>query len=288
MIETTSGFRASQLMASSRSVWPRFSAKACSASIVSKCGVEEAARRVGVTRAFRMGLALAVLAGERAAAQREIRDETKAVLFQRREQRRLVVAEGQAVFVLCADEAFDAESVSPPRRPRRSRRLRNSTRRRGRTLPGLHSSSSARERLLDRRRRIRLVHEEQIDTVRLQALQARLDGGMDIGATAAMIGSGAGHRLAEFCGEHASLRRRVPSTLPMTVSEPPLPAVDVGGVEMGDADIEGRVDDLSRGFKIDAPAEIVRAEADKGKFGGRTAPVCDVPWKDPRRAGLGD
>ena len=87
MIEATSGFRASQLMASSSSVWPRASAKAASASMVSQCGSRKR-RAVLVARAVGQRLALAVLARERAATQRKIRHQPEAQLLHRREQRR--------------------------------------------------------------------------------------------------------------------------------------------------------------------------------------------------------
>jgi len=37
-------------------------------------------------------------------------------------------------------------------------------------------------------------------------------------------------------------------------------AVVVSGVEQGDAQVQGFVDDLARGFEVDAPAEIVAAQ----------------------------
>jgi hypothetical protein len=53
-------------------------------------------------------------------------------------------------------------------------------------------------------------------------------------------------------------------------------AVDVGRVEMRDAEIDGLVDDPSGRIAIDAPAEIVAAKPDKG----------DLRAVRPKRASL--
>src|SRR6185369_4702590 len=81
------------------------------------------------------------------------------------------------------------------------------------------------------------------------------------------------HRHGKFRRQHDVLAA-VAEDLAETGLRASLVAVDVGGVEQGDAEIERLVDDLARGFEIDAPAEIVAAETDAGYEQARSAKIA--------------
>ena len=55
-----------------------------------------------------------------------------------------------------------------------------------------------------------------------------------------------------------------------------LAAIDIGGVEQGDAGVDRLVHHPARGVEIDAAAEIVAAEADLGDTQPGAAEVADL------------
>ena len=102
----------------------------------------------------------------------------------------------------------------------------------------------------------------EIDHVRLQPAQRRLDRAEDVLARAAPLGAVA-HRLPPLRREHdpvaSPLQRAADHLLAAALA-----AVDVGGVEERDAGVDRRVDHRERRVLVDAAAEVVAPEADDG------------------------
>ncbi len=167
----------------------------------------------------------------------------------------------QAVFVLGGDEARHAHCLG---RGRSGEELGGAEigGADGAHLAGLGELLQRPKRLLHRRRRVRLVHPQQVDRVGLEPPQAGFDRCKDIGAAAAMLFVDAGHRLAELGG-----KRHLPAPRAQHLADDRLRAaaiaVDVGGVEMGDAEIQCLVDDLARCLQVETAAELIGAEADQ-------------------------
>ena len=116
------------------------------------------------------------------------------------------------------------------------------------------------ERLLERRLAILLVMLVEVDVIGAQPAKRRLERRPDIGRRSAARRS-VPHRLAELGRED--------DLISASLEEPPdqrlaaaRVAVDVCGVEERDPGVEGGVDHRARAGLVDAPAEVVAAEAD--------------------------
>ena len=105
------------------------------------------------------------------------------------------------------------------------------------------------------------MHVEEVDPVGAEALQTRIDRLRDIGASAATPVT-ASAILPNLVASTMSFRR-APRTCADEFLRLAAAAIDVGGVEVIDADGDRAVDDLARRIEVDAAAEIVAAEADQ-------------------------
>ena len=115
-----------------------------------------------------------------------------------------------------------------------------------RTLPSATSSASSPDGVLDRRVRVDPVLVVQVDVVGAEPLQGALDGGADVGRAAVEhAGAASGVR-------HQAELRRHHDLVAATLDGPPDQllveegAVDLGGVEVGDAQVERPVDGADR------------------------------------------
>ena len=135
-------------------------------------------------RALGVVLATLVLPGEHTARQREVRHERHREALDRRQHLGLHLAVEEAVVVLHVHEARDAEVTC---RPRRFVELRG--REVGATdlahLAGSDELAERLERLADRRLRIGLVQQVEVDAVGAEALQARIAAGEHVLTAAA-------------------------------------------------------------------------------------------------------
>jgi len=118
------------------------------------------------------------------------------------------------------------------------------------------------QRLLDRRQRVGAVELVEVEPVGLEPPQAVLDRLHDVGARAALHAAGIVHVHAELRRQHDVLAALAEDFAEETLRAAAL-AVDVGGVEERDAEIERLVDDLAGRLKVDPAAEIVAAETDE-------------------------
>ena len=134
-------------------------------------------------------------------------------------------------------------------------------------------------RLLDRRQRVGLVELVEVDPVRLQPLEARLDGLHRIAARTERRRARAG-RPAEFGGEHDVLAPFAEAFADETLRSAAV-SVALGCIEERDAAVDRLVDDSARARKIKPAAEIVAAEPDNrdAQAGAPEIPEfhCDLP-----------
>src|ERR1051325_6469450 len=112
----------------------------------------------------------------------------------------------------------------------------------------------------------------KIDPLRLEALEAVLAGLPDIGGRCARLGARVVHRHGEFRGKNALFASRTENLAELRFRAAAI-AVDIGGVEQRDAQIDGLVDDPARrGDWQDA--EIVAAEPDDRYFDSRLSQLA--------------
>ena len=104
----------------------------------------------------------------------------------------------------------------------------------------------------------------EIDHVRLQPAQRRLDRAEDVLAGAAALCAVA-HRLPPLRREHDPLASPLQRTADQLFA-PALAAVDVRGVEERDAGVDRGVDHRERRVLVDTAAEVVAPEADDGNL----------------------
>ena len=142
-----------------------------------------------------------------------------------------------------------------------------------RTLPSRTRSSSAPQRLLDRRRGIGPVQLIEVDPVGAQPLRLASTARHDVAARRALHLARAVHRHAEFGGEHDVLAPRAQGFAKVCL-RPAAIAVDVGGVEQRDAGVERAMHHRARGGEVDAPAEVVAAEPDDARRRVRAAELA--------------
>ena len=209
-------------------------------------------------RARRRRLAAPELAGEQAAGEREVRDEPDAQLARERQQLGLGGALEQAVLVLHGGEPLVAQpgrlaqlagvDVRDPERPDQA-------------LVGELAQRA--ERLGQRGDAVGLVVVEEVDPVGAQPLQRALDGAPDVRARPT-------RHAAVPARVHAELRRQHHAVAPVAedLADQRLgragAAVDVGGVEVGDAGVERGVDHGPGPGAVEPAAEVVAAQAHGG------------------------
>ena len=199
------------------------------------------------------------LAGEQAARQREVRDEPEPEPLAGRQQLVLRAAREPRVFALLRDETPGLRSPSP-----RSQGLRRVVRRAVRA-----------DRALARRAR-RAPRSSPRAACRDPPRGAGRGRSRRSGAAAAMPRAPRGcsrasrgaravaHRACRTSSRARRGRGGPASARPSSASLPPRVAVDVRGVEEGDAGVERRVHDRARGCLVEPAAEVVAAEADDG------------------------
>jgi hypothetical protein len=105
----------------------------------------------------------------------------------------------------------------------------------------------------------------KIDPISLQPSQARFERLRDITPRCAAQFSGIVHRQAEFRRQHDVLAACT-QNLAQNLFRAAFVAVDIGGVDQRDAEIERAMNDKARAFEIGAAAEIIGAEADEGNL----------------------
>jgi hypothetical protein len=118
------------------------------------------------------------------------------------------------------------------------------------------------------------VHLVEVDVVGLQPAQRGLDRPDDVAPRATgteVVAVAPLHAHAELGGQHdlvaAALERGAQTFLGGTARG----AVDVGGVEQGDAGVERGVDDLAGAVGVQFAAEVVASDADHGDDQARGA-----------------
>src|SRR4051794_11397299 len=214
--------------------------------------------------ALRSSLSAFVLAGEQAVGEGEVGDQADADAGQRREQLLLGSTVVQRVLVLRGDERAEPGAGCCPVRvddlPGREVRAAQ--------IADLAFGDQLRQRLqglLDRGDEVRLVQLVEVDVVGAQPPQAGLDGPAYVAAGGTRPPVRAvrpAHVHAELRGEHdvvaALAQRRAEDLLTGAAT------VGVRGVEQGDARVESGVDDGPALLRVDAGAEGVRAQPDRG------------------------
>ena len=117
--------------------------------------------------------------------------------------------------------------------------------------------------LLDRCGGIGEMNLVEIDPVGAEALEAGLGGGDDVMAGGALHGSGLVHGAAEFGGQDDALAVLAEDLAEDGFRTAAL-AVGIRGIEKGDAQVDGLVNDFAGSLQIDAQAEVIAAEAYDG------------------------
>ncbi len=123
----------------------------------------------------------------------------------------------------------------------------------------------------------------EVDPVCFQASQAILDGPHDVATRCTLQSIGVVHRHGKLCGENDVLAPLTKDLSEAGFRSASL-AIDVGGVEQRDAEIDGAMDDLARRFEIDAAAEVIAAEANAADAQAGPAEIADlhhIPLKTP-------
>ena len=221
-------------------------------------------------RALRRRLAAAVLAGEQAAREREVRDDRRARAARRPAPPRPRLALEQAVLVLDGDEAAcRSRGDASASRPCSAREVR--------AADGAHLA------LVDQLARARRASP--------RSASPRRGGGTGRGRSGRSAAAAATPRPPSGCtrASRGTSAPSPPSSVPNFVAsttrsrrpcERPAEqllaaaavAVDVRGVEERDARVERGVDDRARRLLVDPPAEVVAAEPDDGHLKIRELP----------------
>ncbi len=197
-------------------------------------------------------LAAAVLAGQQAAREREVGQDADPEPLAAGQQLALGVALEERVAVLRAHEAREA---ALPRDPVGVRDLRGLEVRGADVahLPLAHELVERAERLLERRDAVVAVVLVEVDPFGAQTPERGLDRPAHRLGRAAVV-------VAELRGQHHALSPAFEDLAEVLLALPV--TVDVGRVEEGHARVERRLDDGARARAVDAPAEVVAAEAD--------------------------
>ena len=240
--------------------------------------VEKHAHQRFVRRQARAGRprAATILAAEQAARQRKIREEAEPVREHRRHEFALDVAREQTVFVLARD---DCRAIEALRRPHGFGHLpRGEVRNGGVADFSLRNQVVERaDRLFDRRERIGRVHEIEIDPIRLQPAQTRIDGRHDVAARGSAQQSRSVHRQTELRRDDdvgAPPAERVAEQFFRLAGR--VERVAIGRVEERDAVRERCLHDVPRRRRIEPAAEIVAAETDGRDAQPRGAEIAQV------------
>ena len=127
-------------------------------------------------------------------------------------------------------------------------------------LAGAHHVVQRAQRLFDRRAVVGQVHLVEVDVVGVEAAQAGVERVHEVLARGAApvraFAHGAGGLRGDDDVAAVGLEVRRQELLRLAA------AVDVGGIEEGDAQVDALVDDVAGALCVDAPAEVVAAEAD--------------------------
>src|SRR6266404_923999 len=115
----------------------------------------------------------------------------------------------------------------------------------------------------------------EVDPIGLEPAQTVLDCRHDVAARGALHDAGLAELHAEFCRQH-DIFAPAAQNLAQAVFRAAVVAINVRGVEEGDAEIQCLMHHLAGRIEIDAPAEVIAAEADgrnlKARFSQR-API---------------
>jgi hypothetical protein len=227
-------------------------------------------------RARRRLRAVLVLSREQSARQRKIGQKPNAMGIERRDKFALDIAHDKAVFVLGRNEGIEAAVARGPLRiddlPGGKVRAADIA-----YLSLANEIVQGRKRLVDRRFAVGLVDLIEIDPIGLQAFEAGLDGRKNITSGGARPGAGIVHLHCEFGRKHDVLAPQAQYRAQLLLGAAAI-AVDVGGVEKRDAEIECSVHDLARSLEL-KHAEIVAAEAHERDLKPRNVPDCAFPLR---------
>src|SRR5581483_11684623 len=205
-------------------------------------------------RPGRRRLPAAHLAGEQAAREREVRDQTEPELLERRYELGLRVAREQRVLVLGRDEP--GEAALPRERVRVAHLLRGEVRRADVAhLAGANELVEGPERLLERRDAVGAVVLVEVDVVDAQPLERAVDRGAHV-----LCRAPAGDPPAELRRDHGPVAPPGERTAEQALALP-VP-VALRRVEERHPGAERGVDDRARAGPVDAAAEHVAAEPD--------------------------
>ena len=120
----------------------------------------------------------------------------------------------------------------------------------------------------------------EIDPIRAEALEAGFGGGDEVAAGGALHGSGLVHGAAEFGGEDDALAVLAEDLAEDGFRTAAL-AVDIGGIEEHDAQVDGLVNDLC-GKPLDRCAgRSYCSQCPRRRHPVRHYRVCAASWRDP-------
>jgi hypothetical protein len=136
-------------------------------------------------------------------------------------------------------------------------------------------------RLLDGRLPVGEVDLVEVDTVGAEPSEGGLDGLPDVaaGSPGAAVGAEVAVQVAaELGGDDGLVAAAAEGGAEHLFRVAGLLAVDVGRIEEVDTQVKGGVDDILRASVVDAAAEVVAADADRGddEAGGAETAVSDV------------
>src|SRR6185437_8470826 len=102
----------------------------------------------------------------------------------------------------------------------------------------------------------------------------------DVAARRPLLGAVLRHRLGVFRCQHDVLAPVAEDSAQHGLRAAHV-GIDVGGIEQRDAEVERLVDHLARGLEVDALAEIVAADADRGDAQAGAAEIANLHEDSP-------
>ena len=219
----------------------------------------------GEPSAFGAGLAFEIFAGEKPAGQRKVRQDRKPEFEGGRNHLGFDGAVHEAVFILGGDVAAGAGGAGNPLAggdlPAGEVRVADVT-----DLASGHEVVEGAEGFVKGRARVGKVNLVEVEMVGVEAAEAGFDGLHDVAAGGAFhVDVVVGHGAAELAGDDGFVAMSLEGFPEVFLGEA-AGAVDVGGVEEGDAGVEGGVGDGGGLGHVTAAAEIVATEPNDGNL----------------------